>query len=128
MEPAEEPVSQCRALMRQQVERIAHEVAIQHRNGSRTGTLTEMRQSDEMSLLALIQRQRAGGVDQDLSLRPQHGVVRDRENPGFPQMRHREIGFGLTSLVEQPNGVAVYEIERPCCFVIGGGGCGCRAG
>jgi len=38
---------------------------------------------------------------------PQHGVVRDREHPGFSQMRHREIGCGLTSLVEQPDSVTV---------------------
>ena len=68
VEAPEKPVGQRRALMRDEVERIAHQMAVQDRNGGGPRALHQMRQCGEMGLLALVQRQRPGGFDQNLGL------------------------------------------------------------
>jgi hypothetical protein len=128
METPQESVGQCRALMRHQVERIAHQVAVQRCDGSGPGALAQMRQGGEMSLLALVQGQRPGDLNQSFGLDPQARVIRQREHPSFPEMRHGAIGGGLTCCVKQADGVAVHEVKRPYCLIVRGDGRGCRAG
>ena len=128
METPEKSIGQRSALMRHQVERIAHQVAIQHRHGSGPGASAQMRQGGEMSLLALVQRQRPGDLNQSFGLGPQARVIRQREHPSFAEMRHGAIGGGLTCCVKQADGVAVHEVKRPYCLIVRGDGRGCRAG
>jgi hypothetical protein len=113
METPQESVGQRRALMRHQVERIAHQVAVQHRDRGGPGASAQMRQGGEMGSLAFIQRQWPGDLNQSFGLGPQARVIRQREHPSFAEMRHGEIGCGLTCCVEQAYGVAVHEVERP---------------
>jgi hypothetical protein len=54
--------------MRDNVERVMHQVAVEHRDGGGPGTLDQMGQGGEMGLLALVQRQGPGGFDQCLGL------------------------------------------------------------
>jgi hypothetical protein len=118
METPQESIGQRRALMRHQVERIAHQVAVQHRDRGGPGASAQMRQGGEMSLLAFIQRQRPGELNQSFGLGPQARVIRQREHPSFAYMRHGEIGCRLTCRIEQADGVAVYEVERPHCLIV----------
>ena len=68
MKTPEKSVGQRRALMRHQVERIAHQVAVQHRDSGAPGALAQMRQGGKMSLFAFIHRQRPGELNQSLGL------------------------------------------------------------
>jgi len=92
MEPPEEPVAYRRALMRHKVERVAHQVAVQHRDGGSPGAFDQMGERGEVSLLALVQPQGSGGFDQRLGPMTQARVIGHSEHPGFRQMRHRETG------------------------------------
>ena len=120
MEPPEEPVAYRRALMRHKVERVAHQVAVQHRDGGNPRAFDQMGERDEVSLLALVQPQGSGAFDQRLGLGHQARVVGQGEHPGFSQICHREVGGGLTCCVEQAGGVAMDEVERPYGLVVRG--------
>ncbi len=128
MEASEEPVDQRRTLMPQNVERVAHQVAVHHGNRGAPGALHEVRQSGEMGMLALVQTQGPDGIDQRPRLGQETRVVSDREHPGLAQIRHGEIGCGLACRLEQADRVAVDEIERPYGEIIVGDGRSCRAG
>jgi len=127
MEPPEEPVAYRRALMRHKVERVAHQVAVQHRDGGSPGAFDQMGERGEVSLLALVQPQGSGGFDQRLGLGHRARVVGQGEHPGFSQICHREVGGGLTCCVEQADGVAMDEVERPYGLVVRGDGPSRRA-
>ena len=63
MKASEKPVGQRRALMRHEVERIAHQVAVQHRDGGGPGALHQMGKRREVGLLTLVQGHGPGGFD-----------------------------------------------------------------
>ena len=114
--------------MRHKVERVAHQVAVQHRDSGGPRTLDQMGEGGEVGLLTLVQPQGPGGFDQRLGLGHQAGVIGQGEHPGFSQICHREVGCGLTCRIEQADGVAVDEVERPYCLIVCGGGRFRRAG
>ena len=114
--------------MRHKVERVAHQVAVEHRHGGGAGAVDQMGERGEVGLLTLVQRQGPGGFDQHLDLGQQARVVRQGVHPGFSEMRHGEVGGGLPRRVEQAWGVAVDEVERPHCLIVCGDGRSRRAG
>ena len=63
MEPPEKAVRQRCRLVRHQVERVAHQVAVEHCDGGGARAVDQMRQGGEMGLLAVVQRQRPGDFD-----------------------------------------------------------------
>ena len=128
MEAAEEAVGQCRALVRDQVERVVHQVTVEQGDRGGARPLHQVCERAEMGLLALVQRQRASDFNQRRGFRAQAGVVGDREHPGFSEMRHREPGSRFTRLVEQCDGIAMDEVERADRVVEDRGGLGRRAG
>ena len=93
-------------------------MAIQHRDGGGPGPLHLMGQRGEVGLFALVQGQGPRGLDQRLGLPQKTGVVGRGEHPGFAEMRHDEIGRGLARRLEQADGIAIDEVERPYGFVI----------
>ena len=54
MEPPEKPVAQCRRLMRDDVERVLHQMRLEHCDGGGPRALHDLRQCREMRLLALV--------------------------------------------------------------------------
>ena len=113
MKPSEKPVAQCRRLMRDDVERVLHQMRLEHCDGGGARALHDLRQCREMRLLALVQGKAAGGLDERRGLRHQPRVVGDRKHPGLAESGHRKIGRRFARLVEQPDRVAMHEIERP---------------
>ena len=128
MEASEEPVGQRCTLMRHQVERVMHQVAVEDRDGGGPGALDQMGEGGEMGLLTLVQRQGPGGLDQRPGLRPQARIVGHRVHPSLSQIWHGEFGCRLPCHVEQADGVAVDEVERPDRSIICGDRFGRRAG
>ena len=104
--------------MRDKVERVVHQVPVEHPDGRGPGTFDQMGESGEVGLLTLVQRQGAGGFDQRLGAGQQARVIGHREHPGFSQVCHGEIGRGPTGLLEQADRVAVDEVERPYCLIV----------
>ncbi len=113
VETSEKPVDQRRGLMRDQVERVVHQMAVQHRDGGGASALDQMREGAKVGLLTLVQCQRPGAFDQRFGLRQETRVIGDGEHPGFPQICHGKVGRGLTRGVELTDGVAVDEVDTP---------------
>jgi hypothetical protein len=78
-----------------------------------------MREGGEMGFFSLVQCQAPDGLDQRRGLGHQAGVVGNAKHPGFAEICHREFGRHLARTVEQPDGVAVDEVERPYRLVVG---------
>jgi hypothetical protein len=79
-----------------------------------------MGQRGEVGLFAFVQGEGSRGLDQRLGLLQKTGVVGRREHPGFAEMRHDEIGRGFARRVEQADGIAIDEVERPHGFIVRG--------
>ena len=128
MKASEETVDQDRALMRHEIERVTHQVAVERRDGGGAGALQPMVEGREVTSFAFVQRQRPGGVDEGRDGRHEAGVVGGGQDPGLAEMRHREAGCGLSCRVEPADRIAADEVERPHRLVVGGGGLGRGAG
>ena len=100
-EPSQVAVEQRHRLMRDQVERVAHQMPVQHRGRRAARARRRLLQRGEMRLLAFIQRQTGRVLDQGPRLTEQARIVGQREQPGLAEMRHGEIGRRLARRIEQ---------------------------
>jgi hypothetical protein len=103
----EKPIQQVGSLMRDQVVGKAHQMPIQHRHGRTALARGHVGQCGDMRALALIQRHGLRGGEQCLGLRRESRVIRQRQQPGLADMRHREIRRRLARGVEQSDGISM---------------------
>jgi len=67
--------------MRDEVERVTHQVAVQHRDGGGPGALDQMGERGEVGLLTLVHPRGPGGFEQRLGLGDQARDNRPMASP-----------------------------------------------
>jgi hypothetical protein len=115
-------------LVGDEVERRAHQVAVEHRGRGGASARDRAGLGEEMRLLPLVARERPDRLDKSLGDGEQSGVVGQQQRPALRQMGHHAIGRCLDGRVEAAERIAVHEHEAAHALVIGGGGLGRRAG
>ena len=121
-------VEQRHGLMRHEVERIPHQVPVQHRCRRTPCAHHRLLQRRPVPLFPLIHRQASNSLKQGSGV-PEHGrIVGQHKQPSLRQMRHGEIGRRLTRHVEQARGVTVAEVESSHRLIIQRDGFGGRTG
>ena len=126
-EAAEEAVEEGGALMRQEVEGVTHQMAVQHGDGGGALAQDDVGQGGQVGLLPLVQRERPDGFEQRGGLRDEGRIVGEGEYPGLAEMGHGKLRRGLAGGIELADGVAVHEDEGSDRFVAGADGLGGRA-
>ena len=114
--------------MRHEIERVPHQVPVQHRNRRAARAPDRLTQRGAVPLFPLVHRQVSDGLKQGSGMAEHGRIVGKHEQPSLRQMRHGEIGRRLTRRVEQAWWVAVAEVESSHRLVIQRDGFGRRTG
>ena len=111
-EAAEKAVEQHGGLMRDQIERIVHQMPVEQRDGRDPRARDRLAERGEMRLSrARSWASSGGGAHQGAGFAQQAGIIGQGEHPGFGQMRHGEVGRRLAGVIAQAERVAV---SRSC--------------
>src|SRR5215510_8324323 len=92
METPEVPVHLKRRHMGDEVERIAHEVSVEDRDGRGSMSDHRMRQCGEVGSLPVVHPQLPGRMQQRTSRDCHPRVVSESERPGLPEICHGQLG------------------------------------
>ena len=104
--------------MGEQIAGEVHQVAVQQRHRTAARACDGLLQCGDMGMLTRVQFQSLGRMEQCSGLRGEDRIEGHREQPGFPDMCHREIRRGLARGFKQGNRIAVHKVVGAQCLII----------